>query len=72
MKLNWSAFLICKMRIRDFTGGSVVKNSPSNAGDVGLMPGRGSKIPHAKEQLSLCTATRGKVVCGNEDPVCCN
>ena len=60
------------MRIRDFPGGSVVKNSPSNAGDVGLMPGCGSKIPHAKGQLSLCTATREKLVCGKEDPVCRN
>ena len=59
------------MRIRGFPGGSVVKNSPSNAGDVGLMPGCGSKIAHAKGQLSLCTA-REKLACGNEGPVCCN
>ena len=32
---------------RDFPGGSVVKTSPSNAGDVGSIPGRGAKIPHA-------------------------
>ena len=25
----------------DFPGGSVVKNSPANAGDVGLIPGSG-------------------------------
>ena len=30
------------------------KNPPSNAG---LIPGRGTKIPHAMGQLSPCTAT---------------
>ena len=31
----------------DFTGGSVVKNLPSNAGDVGSIPGQGirSRMP---------------------------
>ena len=31
----------------DFRGGPVVKSAPSNAGDVGLIPGRGIKILHA-------------------------
>ena len=31
----------------DFPGGPVVKNLPSNAGDTGSIPGRGTKIPHA-------------------------
>ena len=35
------------------TGGPVV--SPSNAGDVGLIPGKGTKISHAVGQLSPCT-----------------
>ena len=39
-------------KIRDFPGGPVVKNLPSNAGDTSSIPGRGSKIPHAAEQLS--------------------
>ena len=30
----------------------MVKNQPSNAGDVGSIPGRGTKIPHAAGQLS--------------------
>ena len=38
--------------IRDFPGGPMVKNLPSNAGDVGLIPGQGTKIPHATGQLS--------------------
>ena len=41
----------------DFPGGPVVKNPPSNAGDVGLIPGRGTKIPHAAGQLSLHATT---------------
>ena len=41
----------------DFPGGSVVKNSPCKAGDMGSIPGWGTKIPHATGQLSLCVAT---------------
>ena len=44
----------------DFPGGPVVRNPPSNAGDEGLIPGGGSKIPHAAGQLSPRTATREK------------
>ena len=43
--------------VMDFPGGPVVKNLPSNAGDMGSIPGRGTKIPHAVGQLSPCTAT---------------
>ena len=32
----------------DFPGGAVVKNPPSNAGDTGSIPGRDTKIPHAR------------------------
>ena len=38
----------------DFPGGPVAKNPPATAGDVGSIPGRGSKTPHAAGQLSLC------------------
>ena len=34
-----------------------VKNPHCDAEDAGSIPGRGTKIPHAVEQLSLCTAT---------------
>ena len=37
---------------RDFPGGPVVKNPPSNAGDAGSIPGLGTKVPHAVGQLS--------------------
>ena len=35
----------------------MVKNLPSNAGDAGSIPDRGTKIPHAEGQLSLRAAT---------------
>ena len=35
----------------------VVENSPSNAGDVDLILGGGTKIPHTVGQLSLRTTT---------------
>ena len=31
----------------DFPGGPVVKNPPANVRDEGLIPGQGTKIPHA-------------------------
>ena len=49
----------------DFPGGPVVKNLPSNEGHVGLIPGRGTKIPHAAGQLSLRTTTT-EPACRNE------
>ena len=59
---------------RDFPGGPVVKNSPSNAGDMGLIAGGGSKI-----QDHTCRGTT-KPVCRNwrspratrKIPECCN
>ena len=33
--------------LRDFPGGPVVNNAPSNAGDTGSIPSRGTKTPHA-------------------------
>ena len=36
----------------DFPGSPVVKNPPCNAGDTDSIPGGGTKIPHAAEQLS--------------------
>ena len=37
---------------RDFPGGPVVKNLPSNAGDTASVPDGGTEIPHALGQLS--------------------
>ena len=60
---------------RDFPGGQVVKNLPSNAEDTGSIPGWGTKIPHATGQLSPCAqllspraSTREKPAHHNEEP----
>ena len=45
------------MDLRGLPGGPVVKNLPSNAGDMGSIPGGGTKIPHAVGQLSPWAAT---------------
>ena len=37
---------------RDFPGGPVVKNPPSNSGEADWIPGQGTNIPHAAGQLS--------------------
>ena len=42
----------------DFPGGAVVKNTLFNAGDMGLIPGWGTRIPQALEQLGLCAQGR--------------
>ena len=49
--------LTIKEYLRDFLGGQVVKNLPSNAGDMGSIPGGKTSIPHATGQLSLRTKT---------------
>ena len=35
----------------------MVKKPPSNAGDVGSIPGPATKIPYDKKQLSPCATT---------------
>ena len=37
---------------QDFPGGPAVKNPPANAGDMGSIPGLGTKIPHSVGKLS--------------------
>ena len=41
----------------DFLDGSVIKNLSCSAKDAGSVPGQGTKIPHALEQLSLGITT---------------
>ena len=36
----------------------MVKNLPCNAGDVVMVPGRETKIPHTVEQLNPCITTK--------------
>ena len=41
-----------KDRQQDFPGGPVVKNPSCNLGNASSIPGQGTRIPHAVEQLS--------------------
>ena len=65
----------------DLPGGPVVKkkkkNLPSSAGNAGLIPGQGTKSPHAAEQLSPCATTTEPMDCSYwapraPDPMPCN
>ena len=54
----------------------MVKNPPSSAADASLIPGQGTKIPHAVGQLSP-RATTAEPVCSGvhmpqPEPVCQN
>ena len=49
---------LVRSQTRDFPGGPVVANPPSSAGDRGLIPGLGTKLPHAMRQVHLCATTR--------------
>ena len=59
----WSYLIFCITQelSGDSPGGPLVKNPPSNAGDMSLIPGQGTEIPHAAGQLSLCAATPEEV-----------
>ena len=46
-----------KPGLRDFPGGPVVKNPPCNAGDVGSIPGLGTKTLQSVERLCLTATT---------------
>ena len=48
---------VLKSQLRNFSGGPMVKNLPSNAGDAGSISGQGTKIPQAAGQLSPCATT---------------
>ena len=42
---------ILKKQKQDFPGGPVVKNLPSNTGEVGSIPDQGTKIPCAPTKI---------------------
>ena len=48
----------------------MVKTLPCNAGDMGLIPGGGTQIPHAMGQLSLYNSTREKPAHLKAEPMC--
>ena len=51
----------------DFPGGPLVKNLPCNPGDMGLIPGLGTKIPQAVEQFSPQATT--EPACHNQQAI---
>ena len=52
-------YMLTITETKDSPGGPVVRSPPSSAGDLALIPGRGTKVPHAVGQLSLQAATTG-------------
>ena len=54
-------------KFRDFPGGTVVKNLPCNARDMGSIPGWGAKVPHAGGKQSLST-TKSPNTAVEKDP----
>ena len=46
----------------------MVNNPPSNAGDMGSIPGWGTRIPHATGQLSSAVTAREKPAYCNKEP----
>ena len=51
-------------------GGLVSENLPCNAEDVGLIPGQGTKTPHAPGQLRSRGTTRKNPACHSDDSTC--
>ena len=49
----------------------MIKNLPSSAGDIGLIPGGRTKMPYSVRQLSPW-ATTGEATCCNKEPQHCN
>ena len=43
----------------------MVKNPPANVRDMGSIPGPGTKISHAAEQINPCATTTEPVLCNN-------
>ena len=46
---------------RDFPGGPGLRFHAASGGGAGSIPGQGTKIPHAVEELNLHTTTRESV-----------
>ena len=54
--IYWKIKMLSKnFRYRDFSSGWAVKNPSCNSGDMGSIPGWGTKIPHDSEQLRTHT-----------------
>ena len=55
----------------DFPGGTMVKNPPANAGDMGSIPGWGTRS-HMHAATKSLHATTKDPTCQNEDSACPN
>ena len=55
---RWIEKSVVKRMFEDLPGGPMVKNLPSNAGDLSWILGQGTKMPHAKGQINPHTTTR--------------
>lgn len=60
-RVEWTFLQRQKWLVREFSGGPVVKDQPSDAEDIGSIPGWGIEIPHATGQQSLCITTAESV-----------
>ena len=52
-----------KFALGEFPGSPAVKTLPSKAGHFSLVPGQGTRIPHATGQLSPCPVTKMQPSC---------
>ena len=52
-------YMLTITETKDSPGGPVVRSPPSSAGDLALIPGRGTKVPHAVGQLRPHVTTAG-------------
>ena len=63
--------VVSKLRSKNSLGDfphDPVKTLPCNTGDEGSIPGQGTKIPHALEQLSLHATTRDSLCTTTKEP----
>ena len=43
--------------VKDLPSGSLIECLPCNMRHVGLIPGQGTRLPHASKQLNSCVET---------------
>ena len=62
-----------RVKPRGFPGGTVVKDPPVYAGDMGSIPGQGTKIPHATNRVHELKILQRKIPHdSNKESVCHN
>lgn len=60
--------MLLETHFRELSGGLEIKNQPSNAGDLGSIPGKGTKTPQAWGQPHLLKTGRAASA-GTTEPV---